>query len=250
MPSNRDTSYTARTTFREEVERGSENTLSCPMWRDGAVVAPSAGTATLYDDSDNEVAQVVVGVDAEFTIASSIATWVYTAPASLDLGENYRIEWALTMDGVVHTVRNEAAVVRRRLYCPVADADITEARTHLDLSSNNRVLNGVASLQVYIDRAWTWTLGRLYEEGNRPNLILRASALRETTLQRAYYEIYSDLGVRNAAFIELADRAERRAYEAMARVRLVYSVDDEANPDGTNRRPAVQGTVWLTGRGY
>lgn len=242
MPSSSDTEYAARLPVPEEIERGADCTLRCPMYRDGALAAPTGGTVSVFDRSG--VAQVD---GASVAVTGSVATYALTAVTSTGwtLEDGWSVEWALQMpDGKTHTVRNEALVARRRLYCPVSDVDLYRRWPELDPAGGSP-LTTRETFQAEIDEAWVHTRLRLIEEGDRPHLVISASALREYVLLFTAHLIFSTLDTRtNEALREQSRMLLDQANGAWRRIRLTYRPDDRDDQAGAERRgrPA---TTWL-----
>jgi hypothetical protein len=234
--------YSARFTLPDLIERGVAGTLRCPMYRSGALVAPSSGTVTVFDASGTAVVDA-----ATATITSSVATYAWTPPTTLSLGERWRVRWSLAMpDGVTHRPENEAALVRARLYCPITEADLYRMESALD-PSGAAPLTSLSSYADKIDEAWTQIQLRLIEAGNRPNLIIGPSSLRQVALDLALSLCFADVGSRvaNPVHTETAMRY-RAAYEtAWQRISLTYDTTDTGNTNDAKRSPSR--SVWLGG---
>ena len=186
--SSDDVLYSARFMYSTLIERGRDNLIKCAAYRDGALAAPASGTVTVYDGSGGSV------VSAAVSITASVAGYTVTdaTTASLSLDDDWRVEWALLMpDGVVHTFRNDAALVRRALYPVVTDADLYRRVSSLD-PSGNTPLSSISTFQSSIDEAWTAIQHRLSQAGNRPNLVISPSALREAHLLLVLTMIFED----------------------------------------------------------
>ena len=234
--------YSARFTLPDLIERGTAGTLRCPMFRSGALVAPSSGTVSVFDSSGTAVVNAAV-----VTVASSIATYPWTPPTALILGDRWRVRWSLVMpDGVTHSPENEAALVRARLYCPITEADLYRVESALD-PSGAAPLTSLSSYADKIDEAWTQTQLRLIEAGNRPNLIIGPSALRQVVQDLALALCFADVGSRvaNPAHAETSMRY-RAAYEAAwMRLSLTYDTTDTGDTNGPKRSSSR--SVWLGG---
>jgi len=237
-----DTLYYARFLYPTMVERGRSNLIKCAVYRSGLLAAPSAGTVTLYNEDGSPVVD-----GAAVTVSGSVAQ--YTIPAGtiagLTLGDGWIVEWSLTMpDGVVHTYRNEAALVRRALYPVVTDADLYRRVSSLD-PSGNTPLSSATTYQEHRDEAWTAIQNRLIAAGNRPNLVTSPTALREAHLLLTLALIFEDFATRlNDAYEGRADAYRRQYDQEFRRVQLKYDTDDDGTPDFGGRRSAVP-TVWL-----
>ena len=234
--------YSARFTLPDLIERGVAGVLRCPMYRSGSLVAPNSGTVTVYDASGTAVVDA-----ATVTITGSVATYSWTPPTTLTLGDRWRVRWSLAMpDGVTHRPENEAALVRARLYCPITEADLYRVESALD-PSGSAPLTSLSSYADKIDEAWAQIQLRLIEAGNRPNLIIGPSALRQVTIDLALALCFADVGSRvtNPTHAETSMRY-RAAYEAAwSRLSLVYDTTDTGNMTA-QKRPAVQ-SIWLGG---
>lgn len=243
-----ETLYTARFELPELIERARAQVLQCRVYRSGALVAPSSGTVTIYKADNSKLVDA-----AAVTVSGSIATYTIAAatiPASLAVEEGWIIEWALTMpDSVVHTFREDAALVRRRLYPVVTDADLFLRWKALDPSSST-VITSQSTYQDQLDAAWLDIQRRLIRQGNRPNLVLEPSALYETHLLLAGTMIYEDLASRlNEAYLAIADRLRRQYEAAYHGIQFRYDRDDDGQAENTDRKRTATATVWLNQRG-
>ena len=244
--SSTDTTYTARFMLPDLIERGRNEVIKCQVYHNGALVAPSSGTVSVYDPSNT------AKVDgASVTIASSVAKYTITSGtlSSEQLAEGWRIEWALAMpDGVTHNFRNSASLVRGRLYMPITDADLIRVVSALDPSSSSSITS-VSNWQDYLDEAWVQIQLRLIEQGNRPNLVMSPSSLREGALALTLSLIFEDLTTRLSDAYEMRAEKYREQYErAWGRLRFLYDSDDDGKADDTNQRRGAMSTVWLSSR--
>lgn len=236
------TRYTARFQLPELLERGRNEPIQCPVYRDGQLVSPSSGTVSVYDARGNAIvlAQAV-------TVTGSVATYTVQAsaiPTTLQLEDNWRVEWSLTMpDGVVHLFRNDAALVKYRLYPTIADADLIRRVRALDPTSSTAI-TAVANYQPAIDEADVEVQNRLIALQRRPYLVATPSALREVWLTTTIAIVLEDLAIRNEAYREPAKTWRERVEAAWtaARPQLDYDQDGTA----TGAHVAVKpGAVWL-----
>lgn len=170
--------YTARAPYPDVLERGRQQVVSLPTYRDGALAAPTASgsTFTLWGPASNTTPIVSA---AAVTVTSSIATYTIpaaTLPATLALGEGYLEEWALVMpDGTTRTYRRAAAIARRALYPVYTDADALGEYPGIQRD----IASSATSLQQYIDEAWCQILGRLSERRVYPYLVMTADSFRD-----------------------------------------------------------------------
>jgi len=237
---------TARFLGPDMLERARANSLSCPLWQDGANVAPTeaGSTLTVWDGSGTKILDAV----AVTLNASNVATYSYTPAASIAYSEGWRFEWSLIVSTVTHVFKNDGALVRTVIYCPITDADLFRRVSALDPSGQNPI-SSLDDYQDFIDEAHTTIQLRLIANGNRPNLIASPSSLRESYLTLTIALIFEDFQSRlNETYAERAD-AYRRQYErAWAGLRFTYAPDDEDTSAASLRRKSASPSIWLTSR--
>ncbi len=240
MPATGEQTLHARLPLPDLFERGQPNTLTCPLYTAGALVAPSSGTVTIYDGAGQVVSSPAV------TITGSIATASYTPPTTLSLSDRWRVEWALAVSGVTHTIRNEALLVRRRLYCPISEVDLYRRASSLDPAGGSPI-TVKDDFSDYINEAWNQIQHRLMTAGNRPNLVVGPSALRLCAVELSLALIFEDLATRlNPAFAESAAMHRAEWAAEWGRVQLTYDTDDSGTSATSNKRAAKPSYVWLT----
>jgi hypothetical protein len=235
------TLYSARLIGPEILEAGTANTVACPLYRDGALVAPSSGTLTVWNTSGTKVLDAVAA-----TITASVATVAISSGqlAGQTNSDAWRFEWALTIGGVVSTFRTDGALVYRRLYPVITDVDLL--RAHTDLTRRRPASE--SSYQDYLDEAWARIEGRLIASGKRPWLILAPSALREVHLYLTLHLVFNDFATGGTDSSEWSQAANYATQYETAWGLVTYP---QADPDGGaegNRRRNLSPTVWLTGR--
>lgn len=220
---------TARLPLPDLIVQAQEHRLECPLYRDGALVAPVSGTVTVYDANGRAV------VDAQaVTITDSVAT--YTVPAALTSGRargmGWRVLWSLTLaDGSVVTPRNDAALVRTLLYPVVTDADLIARAPALNPAVNHRISKN-ENYQPFLDEAWLEIQQRLIATGNRPNLVTTPHALRSVHLYLTLSLIFDDLAARmDGHYGERAAHYRALYREAWASLNLSKDVDDDGVAD-------------------
>ena len=108
-------------------------------------------------------------------------------------------------------------------------------------------ISNATNYQDSIDEAWTEINLRLIALGNRPNLILEPSALRQAHLALSIAIIVEGrLASRlNVAYDEMALRYRREYERAFGALNPRYDEGDAGQAD-TRRRAAVP-TIWLSG---
>ena len=156
-----DTPYSARVRVTELLERGKAQDTLLEVYRDGSQVVPSSATYSILRPNNEYIVQ-----DGPCTILGDGTIQYSHTPAqlstSLVLGEGYVQEYKVTITGAVFTFRRMAAVVLRRLYPVISDADLEEVYTDLDALRPS----SITSYQNYIDSAWYTILRRLRTMGS------------------------------------------------------------------------------------
>ena len=233
--------YSARFRTQTQLELGLATTISCPVYLNGALVAPSSGTVSVYNGSTVVVDAVAV------TVAASIAE--YTVPAQTSSpSDGWRVEWSLVLSGNTHRFRNSAALVRRRLYAPCSQVDLFDRVRALDPSGANPITTlTLADFSTYLEDAWVQIENKLQSVGSRPNLIMEPWALREVHLTLTLHLIYANLATRLGDEYREAARDYREAYQdAWSELRFEYDSDEDGSSDGRRRRGAATSAIWLT----
>jgi hypothetical protein len=243
--SSSDTEYAPRFSIPEFIERGRDNKITAPVYRNGTLVAPVSGTVSVYKADQTAVVNAAV-----VTIAGSVAS--YTIPAvsigSLVLEDGWLVEWTLTMpDGVAHVFRRDGALVRRRLYPVIADIDLL--RRHRDLGQLREA--GVTSYQDYLDEAFCMIENRLIGGGKRPYLVMSPAAFREAHVCLSLHLIWNDYATSagdTSRYQQLADSYGQAYENAWQQLTFHYDVTDE-NVVNVDRRNSGSPTLWLNSTG-
>ena len=243
-----DTVYTARFLLPELIERGRDNLIKAPIYRSGALAAPSSGTVSVYDDGSTAVVSA-----ASVTVSGSVAQYTLSAAtvASEPFGAGWRVEWALVMpDGVTHTFRNDAALIRRRLYPVVSDADLFRRHPDLDPGDSASLVASGTDYQDFLDEAWATIETKLINMGQRPWLVMSPSAFRDlhiySTLELIMVHFATTAG--DSKWQQLADTYAMKAERAWSDLNFLYDADDDGQIDDDNKRRSAVSTVWLCGR--
>lgn len=224
------------------IERGRINLIRCPVYHGGALVAPSAGTVTLYAPG-NQVASTGPAV-----IVGSVAQYSVPSLSSYDYADGWRVEWALAMpDGVTHTFPAIASLVRTSPRPEVTDAALFRRVSALD-PNGAAPITSISDYQAYIDEAWIEIQRRLFQAGRRPWLIVDATALREPHVLLTLALIFEDLATRlNPAYLEQAERYRAHFLDAWTRVSFEYDTDGDGEADGPKKSGRSAG-FWFAGR--
>lgn len=227
--------YTQPQTGPRLLERGKDNLVTCEVrYPAGDVVAPSAGTYTLFDPGG-----VVVVNAAAVTITDRVAT--YTVPAALLptsrlFEDRWQERWALTIAGVVYDFDRDAALVSRRIYPTLTDDMVVGGSALLRRIMAKR---GTTRFQAEREEAWTEILQWVMEQERWPSLILNQWVFQRPhkwlTRRMIYANGRTDLPEGN--FEDLASEAHNLAEKHLSEIRLVY---DETG-DGL-RSDAIDGT--------
>ena len=238
--SHADTLYAARL-GSEWLERGRDNLIKCQVYRDGALVAPSSGTVTIYDGSESAIVD-----GASVTISGSVAQYTVTAgtlPVTRELEGGYVVLWSLAMpDGVTHTFRTTGGLCRRALYMVLTETDLTAARSSL---SNLRP-SSKSTWQDYIDEAWRNITERLEASGRRAHLIMEPAALKAAHRHHSLELIFGDLAINGGPqFLDLSRDEAAKYRQAWSDLRFLYDEDDDGFASSSRRKQPAAATLWL-----
>lgn len=232
----------ARLPLPDTIERGTANTLRCPLYDASGVVAPTSGTITITDAGGT----VQVSA-ASVTITSNVATYSWTPGATLTLGDGWVVEWSLvtTAYGTL-AIRNGAMLCRVRLTCPITVDDLYALEPSLSPAGSDPITAMTAAdFDARLEEGWTQVQSRLLAMGKRPYLAVGAHALREVTQRTALAVVFRGLSTRLAsAYTEMADRYHDMAEQAWTRVRLTYDETDDGKPD-VGRKAARPAAIWI-----
>jgi len=228
------------------IERGQDTLLSCPMYSAGALVAPSAGTVTVYDASG---AEIVSG--AAVTVAASVATYTMlaAATASLSPAEGWRVQWSLTMGGDTETPHNDAALVRARLYPPATDADLYRLESSLD-PAGSACIHSRDDFQDALDESWAQIQAKLIAKGNRPNLVMSPASFRYVHIYNTLHLVFRDFATRLDESWALKQEDYKREFrEAWDDLNFLYDSGDTGDGADPSKRRSSVPTMWLGSRG-
>lgn len=240
--SSASTRYTARFQLPDLLERGADQIIWCPVYRSGALVAPTTGTVTVR----SRTATVVDAAAA--TISGSIARYTIPAaslPSTLSFETGWSVEWLLDMpDGETHRFRNGAALVRARLYPTITDADLIRRVRALDPSLTS-VLTTQTHYQDQIDEADVEVQLRLLADDRRPNLIADPTSLRQVWLDLTIAIIFEDLAAHDNHYAEVATMWRQRYGAAYDQATLLLDYDEDGQVDDpSTREPVRDAVIW------
>jgi len=231
----------------ELLEKGKAQTSELPIYRDGQLVAPTDVRYTLYDPTNKKLVDNAVA-----TYPGNIPQYTHATGLLNDsqLGEGYLQEWAVTIGGRVYTFRRMAAVVLRRLYPVVSDADLTATYSQLaDLRPSS-----LTSYQTYIDEAWYTLMQRLRTEGGGLEyLVMSAEAFRGAHQNLALYYVFRDfhssLGQSNGRYLDLANEHYRQYNNEWKQINFVYDHNHTGSADNPDQRQNKQPVIYLSNPG-
>lgn len=197
-----------------------------------ATVTPTSWTVALQRN----------GQTAASDSGTGAVSWEYTAPTTLALGDEYLLEWVITLsDGSTLPYRQSASVCRAHLYPTIRPSDLIARYPRLSATSTDPLLYSDASavsdmLMDQITTAWRDILDHVRMQGNRSHRVLSPWDLRSALTERALYYVFSAVA---SAFPEGDyDATVERHREAYAAAMAALSVDyapDEAATAGTRR---------------
>ena len=231
-----ETTYTARLVESGyAIERGRDNTLTCPVYDGATLTAPSSGACTI------RTAHGVISSGA-VSVVSSVAEYTITAAqmSGLSYSDDVSVEWALVMpDGVTHTFRSEGAICRVSGQQRVIPADLYRLEPYLDPASTGAVWSqtGVdqcieAHLEVETD---------LWVRRGRPYLVVSQPALRRVELLTALRMCCEALATTGRG--TYADKVQRYTDQLAATksaTTLQYDVDGDGRIDDASHRSAMR----------
>ena len=233
--------YSARVRIPAILERARSQISKLEIYRDGSLQAPSAGTYTLINPSGDTASTGSV------TISASIAEHTIGAtdiPVTVDLGEGWLEEWALTIASTVQTFRRPASMVKRALWPVIADVDLTAVYSDLaDIRPTS-----MSSYQTYIDEAWFEIVNRIRAKGDFEYLIMDPQVLRgphrDLTLYLIFRDFHSTIG--EGRYLDLAQE-HREVFEARFRdISYRYDYDHDGEIEAGNDRRALQPVVFTS----
>lgn len=242
-----DVLHTFRTAYPDRLQRGRGVVVSMPVYRSGALVAPTASGSTF---SFLDPAGTVIVDQAAVTVTSSIATCALTSAHLADtllLGEGYQEVWRLILPGETEarTVDREAAVSLRPLVPVVADADILGEYPEIYALLGETQ----TSLQSWLDAAWSRIYNRLISEGHNPDRIKSAWSLRNPHMDLTLGLFYRRLAAARRSQENMLALAKEHmdAYESGWKA-MNFTVDDDEDgrvDDPSSRRAGGGGVLHI-----
>lgn len=240
------TPYSARVRITELLERGKSQITDLEIYRDGSQVIPTAATYSIMKPDNQYI------VEGGVCTISDAGTVKYTHTITqlnnnLDLGEGYVQEFSCTINSEVFVFRRMAAIVRKRLYPVISDADLEEVYTDL----GNLRPSSITSYQGYIDSAWYTIIRRIRTIGaGYEYLITSPEAFSEAHRHLSLYLIFRDFhsGMSQSAgsrYLELAQEHYRLYNDEFHVINFIYDEDHTGKPEEANKRKASQPSIYL-----
>ena len=242
---------TPRVLTEYQLIRGAENVITCPVYDGADLVAPSASdTVSIYADTDTDGSPSIVDGATLTSVSGDVASYTVTAgslPSTLAFADRWRVVWSLTLNGTGHTFRFSAALVCYPLFPVVTDADIYGRINQLN-PAVKQPLTSRGTFRPERDDAWTTIYNRISNEGNRPNLIMEPTALREAHMALVLANVFRALAITNyEAYSQVAADFREEYRDAWRALRFRYASSDDGTAQQGRRN--VRPSVWLTSRG-
>jgi hypothetical protein len=238
------TDYAPGAEIPDCVQRDLNTTLAYPIYRDDAIVAPSAGTFTLRRPDGtiliNARACSIVSDQAQVSLtASELANEPYQM--------GYIGEWTLTVAGQTRTFRNEVGLVRFAPLLPISDRNLTGRHQKIDTWLAG---TGKTTWQSWIDLTWNECQRWLIQKGNRAHLIVQSSDLvdlmRVWTMKNILLDVISSQN--GERFRDLFEDYKNQLDHMQSNLTFAYAPTDDTNPEPVRR--ASQPVTFLGTTGY
>lgn len=239
-----ETIYSARIAYPDYCVRGRAQTVSLPLYRSGALFAPTQAGSTFTLVSPSGVDVVAA---AAVTVSGSIATYAIAAaslPSTLTLGHGYREKWSLVISGETdpRVYYRDAALVLHAAYPVLTDADL--AGVYSDLTDH--LASGTTTFQAYIDESWKRILGRLEAQGVFPDHVVSSWSLREVHMEITLHLIALDFArAAGGRWMELAASHKKEFEMAWQRLKFVRGTGSDGQADSDDQKPAAKGVTFI-----
>ena len=228
--------YAPRIRYIELLEREKSNITELKIYRDGVQVVPTSATYTLVrPDGVGVVQDIAANIDGDGTLTYTHPSNHF--PSTITLGEGYIQTWTTTISTKEYTFRRAVAVVLRRLYPTVSDADLEQE--YSDLSSLRP--SSLSSYQTYIDSSWFEILRRIRRTGmGYEYLVLTPESFHDALLHLSLYKIFRDfhssLGQSNARYFDIANSHYSMYQQEYSSINFLYDVQHEDQADDPDTR--------------
>lgn len=242
---SQDTQYNPDFELPHLMEQRAE-TIRCAVYRDSALAAftPAGSTVKLFNASGVSVA------DEQPSDNAGVAQLVLPAPTmtAQTYGLNWWAEWHLLMpDGVVHMFRNDAALVRARMYPTVNTIQLFRRLRALDPAQADVITRMTAAdYQAKLDEVDIEVQLRMLEDDLRPGRVFSPSSLRRVWMSLWISLIFEDLASRRNEYDVVATTWRQRYEHAYQALTVVY--DGGGGDPTANRRRSARSSLWLMDR--
>lgn len=241
MPGAATTRLAARLLLPDYIVRQQDTEVSCPLWLDGELVAPDSGTCTVTDAAGATIS------GGDVVVTNGVATYTVPAanvPAALTFTTGWSVTWVLVVDGVTHTFRSKAYLVRSPLHPVVTDSDLWRRLPEIN-PSNADSITARTDFADFRDEAWVVLINRISQQGSLPHLIAEPTALREPHLLLTLSFIMESFATQNEPrYIEAAAMYRDRYETEFSRLQFSYDEDQDGNIDSEERRAGTS-SIWL-----
>lgn len=241
-----DTPYSARIRFVELLEREKTQVTKIKIYRDNAQVVPTSATYSLYQQNTKTIkSNVAAVVDGNGTILFTLDS--SDLPSTLQLGEGYLEEFKATISGEEFTFRRTAALVRRKLYPVISDADLVQVYTDLEGLRPSTL----TSYQSYIDDAFYQILRKIRSRGmGFEYLVMSPESLYESHRHLSLYLIFRDfhssIGQSEGRFLDLAQEHYKQFLLEFDQVNWIYDSEHDNRIEEPNKRVSAQPVIYTT----
>lgn len=215
-------------------ERGRAVVTTLPVYRDGELVVPTAGTLTVVDRYGTLVLTGTVTVPVDRASASM------TIPTTTGYGEGYVERWTLTLDGIVRSFRRSCVVARFEVAPPLGEAELLQRYPELlvDVSGFS------TTLQPWLDSAWSFVVRRLVSRGDFVDIVVDSSDLYEwyenEALSRIYAAIWRAGGNQGERLKTLWDYHAGQSKAMETGLRVTVDRDRDGNADSLAKVATAQ----------
>lgn len=219
--------------------KGQDTVLYCPIFHEGSGEAINSAQYEILNSNLQIVASGACDVEGSLAFVS--------INTSLQYGEDYRIRYTILTLGEADghgsetiIAENELYVVRCRLSPCIASDDLYKRVSGLSPASSSPH-STLQNYDSYIMEAWYIILNRLIQRGNRPNLILSNTALRECHIQLTLAIIFEDFATRLQPEWETRAISHRQNYEkTFLEINFRYETAETST-----KRKSAQPSYWL-----
>lgn len=219
--------------------RGQDTTLYCPIFHEGTGETISSASYEILNSSMQTVLSGACDVEANLAFI--------TINTSLQYGDDYRIKYTIITLGEADGHSNETIIAENELYIvrcklsPVIASDDLYKRVSGLSPTSSSPHSTLQNYDSYIMEAWHIILNRLIQKGNRPNLILSNTALRECHIQLTLAIIFEDFATRLQPEWETRAISHRQNYEkTFLEINFRYETAET-----TSKRKAALPSYWL-----